>query len=34
MGSLVRLLLQNFTLTCLGLGLVASAVSLLRQPRP
>jgi hypothetical protein len=34
MGDLIRILLQNFTLTCLGLGVVASAISLLRRPRP
>jgi hypothetical protein len=34
MVDLVRLLLQNFTLTLLVLGLAASAISLLRTPRP
>lgn len=34
MGEMIQFLLQNFTLTLLVLGLVASAVSLLRVPRP
>ena len=34
MADLIRLLLQNFTLTLLVLGLVASAVALWRTPRP
>ena len=34
MAELIRFLLSNFTLTFLALGLVASAVSLLRAPRP
>ena len=34
MENVIRFLLENFTLTLFVLGLVASAVSLLRQPRP
>jgi hypothetical protein len=34
MGEVIRFLLRNFTLTLLVLGLVASAASLLRAPRP
>jgi len=34
MADLIRLLLQNFTLTLLVLGLVASAIALWRTPRP
>ncbi len=34
MENLVRLLLENFTLTLFVLGLVAAASSLLRKPRP
>ena len=34
MDDVIRFLLQNFTLTLLVLGLVASAVSLLQVPRP
>ncbi len=34
MENLIRLLLTNFTLTFLALGFIASAVSLLRKPRP
>jgi uncharacterized protein DUF6790 len=34
MASAIRFLLENFTLTLLGLGLVASAVSLLRTTHP
>jgi hypothetical protein len=34
MADLIRLLLQNFTLTLLALGLVASGIALLRTPRP
>ena len=34
MIDLIRLLLQNFTLTLLVLGLAASAISLMRTPRP
>jgi len=34
MADLIRLLLQNFTLTLLALGLVAAAVALWRTPRP
>jgi hypothetical protein len=34
MADLIRVLLQNFTLTLLALGLVAAGVSLARTPRP
>ncbi len=34
MADLIRFALQNFTLTLLIVGLLASAVSLLRTPRP
>jgi hypothetical protein len=34
MADLIRLLLQNFTLTLLALGFVAAAVALWRTPRP
>ena len=34
METFIRLLLENFTLTFLVLGLIASAISLRRQPRP
>ena len=34
MDHIIRLLLSNFTLTLLALGTLASAVSLLRRPRP
>lgn len=34
MADAIRFLLSNFTLTLLVVGLVASAVSLLRKPRP
>jgi hypothetical protein len=34
MENVIRFLLENFTLTLFVLGLVASAVSLLRRPRP
>lgn len=34
MADLIRFALENFTLTLLVLGLVASAASLLRTPRP
>ncbi|RJG07949.1 hypothetical protein D3870_08870 [Noviherbaspirillum cavernae] len=34
MAEVIRFLLQNFTLTLLALGFVASAGSLLRRPRP
>lgn len=34
MEIMIRILLQNFTLTLLVLGLIASAASLLRMPRP
>jgi len=33
MEGVIRFVLQNFTLTLLVLGLVASAASLLRMPR-
>jgi hypothetical protein len=34
METLIRLLLENFPLTFLVLGLIDSAISLGRQPRP
>lgn len=34
MADLIRFLLANFTLTFLGLGFIASLISLLRKPRP
>jgi hypothetical protein len=34
MANIIRFLLENFTLTLLALGLVASAISLLRTPPP
>jgi hypothetical protein len=34
MASIIRFLLENFTLTLLAIGLVASAISLLRTPLP
>jgi len=34
MADLIRLLLANFTLTLLALGLVVSGIALLRTPRP
>ncbi|MCX5733283.1 MAG: hypothetical protein NTW68_03010 [candidate division NC10 bacterium] len=34
MADVIRFLLQNFTVTLLVLGLVASTASLLRMPRP
>jgi hypothetical protein len=34
MADLIRFLLENFALTLFGLGLVASAASLLSKPRP
>jgi hypothetical protein len=34
MANLIRFSLQNFTLTLLVIGLLASVVSLLRRPRP
>jgi len=34
MDNVIRFLMSNFTLTLLVLGILASAVSLLRMPRP
>jgi hypothetical protein len=34
MANIIRFLLGNFTLTLLVIGLIASAVSLLRKPKP